>query len=119
MRITLLLVCALAGPLAAQTFDPFPNGSAARYHFDLARNFYRSDSAARRDQERLIARLRQLGPVVEAAQRSPVTLFHILATQDTLARLIGRQYGYLTLRGNIDAREDADARQRMSDLYVA
>jgi oligoendopeptidase F len=119
MRLTLLLVCAMAVPLAAQTFDPFPNGSAARYHFDLARNFYPSDSAALRDQERLIARLRQLGPAVENAQRSPNALVQALATQDTLARLIGRQYGYLTLRGNIDTRDDANARRRMSELYAA
>jgi len=121
MRITLLLASAIAAasPLAAQTFDPFADGSAARYQFDLARNFYASDSAALRYQERLITRLRQLSPVVSDAQRSPVALFRALATQDTLARLLGRQYAYLTLRGNLDTRESGAQRQRMSELASA
>src|SRR5689334_9198838 len=125
MRLTVLLVsaiaaplCAIAAPLGAQTFDPFPDGSATRYQFDLARNFYASDSAALRDQERLIARLRQLNPAVNEAQRSPHALLRVLATQDTLARLLGKQYAYLTLRGNLDTRESG-ARQRMSELASA
>jgi oligoendopeptidase F len=112
------MACCLGAPLAAQTFEPFPNGSAVRYQFDLARNFYASDSAALRDQQQLTARLRQLEDVVREAPRSPSALLVALATQDTLARLLARQQAYLTLRTNL-ATNDTDSRQRMSELFQA
>jgi len=120
MRPALVSVFALAmaAPLAAQTFDPFPDGAAARYQFDLARKFYPSDSAARHDQQQLAVRLRQWSALVREAPRSPAALLAALATQDTLARLIGKQQAYLTLRSNL-VMNDPDARQRMSDLVQA
>lgn len=113
-----LATCCLAVPLRAQTFDPFPDGSAARYHFDLARNFYPSDSAALRDQQQLMARLRAFSAVAREAPRSPAALVAALATQDTLARLLGRQQAYLTLRSNL-AMSDTDAPRRLSELVQA
>jgi oligoendopeptidase F len=120
MRSRLLLVIALASasPLAAQTFDPFPNGSAARFQFDLERNFYPSDAAARRDQQQLMARLQRFNELVRDVRQSPAALFAALATQDTLARLLDRQQAYLTLRSNL-AMSDTAAPRRMSELAQA
>ena len=52
-------------------FDPFPGGSAARYHFDLARNFFSSpaDELARREQLR--PRLERLGARVLKSHVNP------------------------------------------------
>lgn len=120
MRNALLLAFSLAAaaPLAAQSFEPFPNGSATRYQFDLGRNFYPSDAAALRDQQQLMARLQQFDEVVGKAPHSPSALLTALATQDTLVRLISKQQAYLTLRSNL-ATNDADARRRMSELIQA
>ncbi len=41
----------LAQSASQSAFNPFPDGIASRYHFDLARNFFRSpdeEAAARR-----------------------------------------------------------------------
>jgi oligoendopeptidase F len=45
-------------------------------------------------------------------------LLELLATQDTLASLLGRQYAYLTLRAQIDSR-DSTAQTEMSALSAA
>lgn len=98
----------------AQTFEPFPNGAASGYRFDLSRNFYPSPEAAARARAELIIgfrRVERLARHVEGAR----ALYALLATTDTLSRKLGRQYAYLSLRSAIDL-QDAESQPQLSAL---
>jgi len=112
-----LLLLSCAGSLMAQdpAFSAFPSGSASRYQFDLARNFYQTDTVARSDQEDLVRQLRALETTVRGARSAAPTLLKLLETQDSLARRLGKQYAYLTLRPQLDSR-DSDAQRRIGQL---
>ena len=109
--LTLPLLSAV--PVRAQTgtFDPFPNGSAAAYRFNLERNFYASPEIAEREAQQILVRATGLAEraarVANASQ-----LCAVLAGWDSVARLAGRQYAYFTLRSNIDT-QDAGAQRSM------
>jgi oligoendopeptidase F len=121
-------VLGAASSLLAQVspapFDPFPGGSAARYHFDLAGNFFSSpvDELARR--EELLSGLERLGQI---SRRLPATAGGILAAlalQDSLDLEVSRHATYLELRFNADTRQEEALRsarqlQDMADRSLA
>src|SRR4030095_2640926 len=51
-------------------FDPFPGGSAARYHFDLARNFFSSPEDELASREKLRPRLDHLEQISRSLPQS-------------------------------------------------
>ncbi|HKS07691.1 MAG TPA: M3 family metallopeptidase [Gemmatimonadaceae bacterium] len=114
MRTTLLLsVAALASRAAiAQTapaFDPFPNGIASTYQFDLARNFFANDEALSRASQSVIDRARRLDSLRSRATDA-AGVYAMLVAADTVALESGKIYAYLSLRPSIDTR-DATANQ--------
>ena len=86
-------------------FDPFPGGSAARYHFDLARNFFSSpaDELARR--EKLRPRLERLAQLSRSLPQSAGGILAALALQDSLDLEVSRHATYLELRFYADTRQ--------------
>ena len=86
-------------------FDPFPGGSAARYHFDLARNFFSSpaDELARR--ETLRPRLERLAQISRSLPQSAGGILAALAFEDSLDLEVSRHVTYLELRFNADTRQ--------------
>ena len=101
-----------------RNFDPFPNGLAAAYHFDLAKNFFPSPKAAATAREDLAARAGRLRAQAKQPVTSGEVLLDLLAANDTLDLFAGRQYAYLTLRGAIDTR-DSEAQGEMAALAGA
>src|SRR6185369_8532766 len=123
LRIWLALGVALAliapevvGQLAAKpTFDPFPNGIATRYHFDLARNFFKTpdeETAARR---LLISRIEQFQQVANAFPQTAPELLRALQTQDSLDLEVNRHDAYLELQYYSDTR-NSDVIQADNEL---
>src|SRR5579862_6311925 len=117
--ITSCLALATArGVLAQPTaggFDPFPGGTAAQYHFNLERNFFKSpdgEAEARRD---LVGRLTELGKLQSGATGSAVDLLRVLRLQDSLLRDVNRHVAYLQLRAAADTRQ-ASAEEAASIL---
>jgi oligoendopeptidase F len=105
----------LAQSASQSAFNPFPDGIASHYHFDLARNFFRSpdeEAAARR---LLISRLEQFRLVASALPRSAVDLLHALQEEDSLLLEVTRHSAYLELRYYSDTR-NADAQQASGTL---
>jgi oligoendopeptidase F len=111
----LLAATALCGELAAQAppFDPFPGGIASRYQFDLARNFFATpddELAARRS---LVAGAEALGrasdSLTAAMRRDPAAFDRVLSDMDSLYRLAGKHFAYLSLRTILDSRDTAAA----------
>jgi oligoendopeptidase F len=96
-------------------FDPFPGGSAARYHFDLAHNFFSSpaDELARR--EKLRPRLERLARISRSLPRSASGILAALAFEDSLDLEVNRHVTYLELRYNADTRQ-AQALRSASQL---
>jgi len=86
-------------------FDPFPGGSAARYHFDLARNFFSSpaDELARR--EKLRSRLERLAHISRNLPQSAGGILAALELEDSLDLEVNRHVAYLELRFNADTRQ--------------
>jgi oligoendopeptidase F len=100
---------------AQQTFDPFPGGIATRYHFNLARNFFRSpdeEAAARR---LLISRLEQFQRVASTLPQSPAELLRTFQTEDSLYLEVIRHAAYLELQSYADTR-NTGARQAANEL---
>jgi oligoendopeptidase F len=87
------------------SFDPFPRGSAARYHFDLARNFFSSpvDELARR--EDLLSGLERLAQISRSLPESAGGMLAALAFEDSLDLEVNRHLTYLELRFNADTRQ--------------
>jgi oligoendopeptidase F len=87
------------------SFDPFPGGSAARYHFDLTRNFFSSpaDELARR--EKLLSRLGHLAQISRSLPRTASGILAALAFEDSLDLEVNRHVAYLELRFNADTRQ--------------
>jgi len=100
----------LLGQASPVAFDPFPGGSAARYHFDLAGNFFRSpaDELARRKE--LLSGLELLA---RTSRRLPATADGILAAlalEDSLDLQVSRHATYLELRYYADTRQEGALR---------
>src|SRR5262249_41271276 len=94
-----------AQPVAPQAFDPFPAGSAPSYHFDLARNFFRSPEDEAIARRALAARLARFDQLSRGALRSAETLLSALRLQDALDLEPPRHIAYLELRFNADTRQ--------------
>ena len=101
----------------AQGFDAFPAGIGAKYHFDLARNFFRSSADAETERQRVVSRM---GLLSDWALRLPETgagLLAALATEDSLSVEVQRHLMYLDLAYNADTR-NSDA-QRAAGVFGA
>ena len=101
----------------APAFDPFPGGIGAKYHFDLARNFFRSPAEAETERQRVVARV---GGLSDWALRMPETgagLLAALATEDSLTAQVQRHLMYLDLAYHADTR-NAEA-QRAAGVFGA
>ena len=112
-RILLLiagLACAQRGAAQAPAFDPFPGGTAPRYQFDLRRNFYPSNDAARQERAAIVARGRALVSEGRKA-RTARELHAVFAAWDSLARRTAKQYAWLTLRLEIDTKDVASTQE--------
>ena len=113
----LIVLCATSPVLSAQTpsrFEPFPQGLTAAYRFNLERNFFATPAAeaeARRELGTRAERLRNATRRIDGAR----ALYQVLTLSDTIARLAGRHYAYLSLRNAIDTR-DAEAQRAMSEV---
>lgn len=106
-----LLALATTRRAAAQgAFNPFAGVDSLRYRFDLARNFYRSETEAERDRAQVSARITQW---VEASQSAisrrgdppaarAAALADLISTADSILVAGAKQLAYLTLRTNID-----------------
>ena len=117
LLLVLGLACAERGVAQTPAFDPFPGGTAAKYQFDLKRNFYPSSEAARQERAAIVSRGRTL--VNEARKASTARQLHaVLAAWDSMARLTAKQYAWLTLRLEIDTR-DAASTQEYNDFSGA
>ena len=107
--LTLSILLPSAAYAQAPAFDPFPNGSAAAYRFNLERNFYASLEIAEREQKQLLSRAKEL-----AARAGRVTsgsqLYDVLAGWDSVSALAGRQYAYSTLVTSINTQDVATQR---------
>jgi oligoendopeptidase F len=100
------------------TFDPFPAGSAARYHLDLSRHFFRSPAEELAQRSELVQRLERFG--LEAADLidSAAGLLTALATQDSLDLEATRHVAYLELSFTTDTR-NAEALRSAGQLRDA
>jgi oligoendopeptidase F len=105
-----LLAFAPGRRAAAQgAFNPFAGVDSLRYRFDLARNFYPSETDAERDRARLSVRIaawveasksasfRAERPAVRAA-----AFADLISGADSILVAAGKQLAYLTLRANLD-----------------
>lgn len=112
-RATLLAVLGVSaytgGVRAQEPFDPFPGGTAARYRFDLARNFFPTPAAEEAARAALLARAARLAAEHANAGESAVALERLLVAADSVSRLTGKHLAYLSLRSNIDTRDVAAA----------
>src|SRR4051812_34131040 len=118
MRRLTLLFAVLALPAltraarAQGSFEPFPDSSAARYRFDLARNFFKTPEDADVARIALIDRIRR-NESVPARASTARELYVALQLVDSVEREAARFYAYYTLRTNID-RTDAGAQDQMN-----
>jgi oligoendopeptidase F len=122
LRVAAAVLVAAPGLLAQaappRAFDPFPAGSAARYHFDLSRHFFRSPAeelARRRELEQRLERFGQDSPNLLG---SAAGLLTALATQDSLDLEVARHRAYLELLFNSDTR-NAEAQRSADQLRDA
>ena len=108
----------LAQSASQSAFNPFPDGIASRYHFDLARLFFRSpdeEAAARR---LLMLRLERFRRAASEFPPSAVDLLHALQEEDSLLLEVTRHSAYLELRYYSDTR-NSDAQQTEDTLRSA
>ena len=101
---TCLLISAALAQVPTSGFDPFPNGLAARYHFDLRRNFFRSPEAESAARGRLTSALDDFKYLAAASTRSGPQLLRALRAQDSLLLEVTRHRAYLELRYYSDTR---------------
>ena len=108
----------LAQAPAQRTFDPFPAGSAARYHFDLDRNFFPSPAYEAERRRSLTRRLEQFRQLTNRLPRTAEGLLTALRLQDSLDLEASRHTSYLDLRFNADT-QNADAERAAEGLSLA
>lgn len=107
-----------AQPPARPPFDPFPGGIAASYHFDLARNFFRTPEQEAAEWRLVEARLARLDSLARGAVRSADALLGALRLQDSLDLEVQRHAAYLELRYDADTRQE-EARAASARLLAA
>ena len=108
-RVVAALLGATSSLPAQQTpptpFNPFPGGSAARYHFDLARNFFSSPAEELAGRETLGPRLDRLAQMSRNLPQSANGILAALALEDSLDLEVSRHATYLELRYYADTRQ--------------
>jgi oligoendopeptidase F len=85
-------------------FDPFPAGSASSYHFDLARNFFRTPEEEATARRGLVTQLAKFDPPSRDLARSADRVLEALRLQDSLDLEVSRHVTYLNLRYFSDTR---------------
>jgi hypothetical protein len=85
----------LHADLSAQTFRALTARDSALYRFNLQRNFF-SPEAAAREHSALSADLDRLQRVAESANTSPAALVTALRTEDEVAKRFFRYQSYLS-----------------------
>jgi oligoendopeptidase F len=102
MRLSVVLAIAAtsASAVAQQpaTFDPFAGTNPAAYHFDLARNFFSSQSAEAAERAHLLQDLDRLRATAPRATRSAAALLEALQLQDSVQLQVGKHLAYWSLR---------------------
>ena len=106
-------ICSAAPP--PTHFDPFPAGSATKYHFDLAKNFFSSPKVEASERSLLITRLERFQQLYGRAPQNPDSLLSALRTQDSLDLQVSRHDSYLDLLYNSDTRNE-DAQTAVAEL---
>lgn len=102
-----LIVSAFAFCSFAQTtFDPFPNGSAAGYRFDLT-HIFRSPNAEKSDRGTLEQALNDLVALQGHVADDGNHLLRALQLSDIVQTHSYRHYIYLDLRNAVDTRDAA------------
>jgi len=105
-----LALIASATAVASQpAFDPFPGATAQQYRFDLKRNFFPSPAAEEAERAALLARAARLAAAHPDAGGSAAALERLLLAADSIQRLAGKHFAYLSLRANVDTRDVAAA----------
>ena len=111
MAVVVSLLAVVPGRRAAAQgdFNPFAGVDSLRYRFDLARNFYPSETEAERDRARLSGRITAW---VEASRSGSLrgerpdaraaVLADLISSADSILVAGGKQLAYLTLRANLD-----------------
>lgn len=99
------------------SFDPFPGGSAAQYHFDLTRNFF-SPAAEEEARTALLRRIERLQTMAPTATRSAVALLQALQLEDSVRIEAGKHLAYWTLRTSINT-SDATAQRTLDEFRAA
>jgi oligoendopeptidase F len=116
--LVLITIAASAGPVQAQNaFDPFPEGTA-RYHFDLARNFFASTEIEARARAALLQKLERLRALAPSSTRSAAALLQALQLQDSIQRQIGKHLAYWSLR-TLSNTADTTAQRILAEFSTA
>ena len=98
---------AIALLLAAASFDPFPNGGAARYHIDFSR-IYASPGARQADRARLERDLDRLEAMRGSIGADAKHLLDAMQLNDAIQARAGRQDTDLYVRAAVDTRDAKD-----------
>ena len=112
----LIGACKAEGPSPAN-FDPFPSGSAARYHFDLARNFYKTPELEASERRLLVAGLERFQQVSVGTLNNADSLLAAFRAQDSLYLDVTRHGAYLDSKYFADTR-NTDASEAAEKLRL-
>jgi len=99
------------------TFDPFPDGSAKRYHFDLARNFYQTPELEASEGRLLESGLKGFQERSVRALENADSLLAAFRAQDSLYLDVTRHGAYLDSKYFADTRYTA-ASARAEELRL-
>ncbi len=104
----LLILCLLSGyALCQDDFEPIPKDSAAKYHFDFARNFFTSPEAEKAARADYYAGLKELESVKGKVAASSENLLVALRLYEKVLVEFIRHYTYLYLRYAINTKDKA------------
>ena len=113
----LLIAACKADTPPSASFDPFPSGSAARYHFDLARNFYKTPELEASERGLLVAGLHRFQQLSVPARENADSLLAAFRAQDSLYLDVTRHGAYLDSKYFADTR-NTDASDRAEELRI-
>ena len=114
--VLVLALSALTGRASPDSFDPFA-GEAARYHFDLGKNFFTTAEAERKARGSLEAQAKRLDSVAVGAAHSFRQLLEGFQLGDTVMRDLSKHQAYLSLRYYVDVR-DTEALSAANEVGV-
>ena len=109
--LTLLALTVSASAASGQEprFDPFAGQGADRYRVDLERLFFASPRAEQEARAALVERARRMVAAHSSPPRSGLELERLMFATDTVRRISGKHLAYLTLRSNLDTRDQASS----------